>query len=167
MVLLKTTSPHFSCFVALVPAVVTLIKKCDNPLWFIITLIFMFLCILDVTSDCTSYVQSENQTKPSQAKSSKSLGWGCLYNHHVPVRSCPIPSRPVLSRAAKSIHSINHKSDWAQIFRVVQAQQIIKVDDENFNPLPWANSNFKAIEDVWIDNTLFLTLRTCKMQIFL
>ena len=28
------------------------------------------------------------------------------------------------------------KSDWAQIFRVVQAQQMIKVGDEKFDPTP-------------------------------
>ena len=42
------------------------------------------------------------------------------------------------------MHSLNHKSDWAQIFRVVQAQQMIKVGEEKIYtpPTPSQNSIF-------------------------
>ena len=42
--------------------------------------------------------------------------------------ACPCP--------AKSIHSLNHKSDWAQIFRVGQGNQMIEVGDKKISPPP-------------------------------
>ena len=58
-----------------------------------------------------SSAKALSQAKPIKAKS---LGWGCLYYR--------VPSRAVPSRPAQLIYSLNHKSDFNQIFRVGSIQ---------------------------------------------